>query len=151
MTKEEVLDLLLQVDALKIGFASGPCVEFSIANTRLQSENTRLIPGRNGRLVSSGKYREYKRNLVEFFRMQLSAGSAAIQGPFDVVARFETYKDPQNLLKPLLDALQELGVIENDRLCRRLFFVNFRAKWGAPESVIIRVSKSQEATHVSAH
>lgn len=65
----------------------------------------------------------------------------SIVGPFEVHLTFSSEKrrrnsDIDNRIKPVLDALQRFGVIENDSLAEKV-----TATWGPVEGVFIRAFK----------
>lgn len=60
-------------------------------------------------------------------------GSEQVSGPFSLAVRFETKSgtmrpDLDNAAAAVLDALQDAEMVENDRLCRRLFAEVVKAK-----------------------
>ena len=82
------------------------------------SENRRLAPGR-GRWHLSKEYRAFKLSLVSAF----TPGAERFEGPVSVRLIMQLRnkrRDAQNLIKPVLDALQEAGVYADDRQVRHL-------------------------------
>lgn len=97
---------------------------------RAVSENRRLAPGR-GRFRTSEAYRAFKSSLVAALlpvavRFE---GQVAVRLRVAVSARM----DVQNVIKPVLDALEESGVLENDRQVVALNVLRRARKGGADE------------------
>ena len=78
--------------------------------------NERLIPGRQGRLVNNPKYKAFKISMA----WELSLKLVTFSGPVSVRLTLELNKkmDTDSVIKPCLDALEEAGVVKNDKQVR---------------------------------
>ena len=92
------------------------------AQLKLVSENKRLSPTKQGRFKNSDVYKNYKEELSYVFKPQIPPDWKTIDGIFGVAINFSisNRKDAQNLLKPILDVVQSLGIVKNDKHLRRL-------------------------------
>jgi len=83
------------------------------------SENERLAPGR-GRYYTSDNYRAFKDSMV----WTLKAHQEHYSGPVHVrmYLVLNPRMDAQNVVKPCMDALEQAGVIDNDRQVRSFSF-----------------------------
>lgn len=104
----------------------------------LVSENDRLIPAR-GRFVLSSKYRKFKEYLINKWKNELPPDWKAIKGKFYVNFMVSTYKDPTNIVKPILDVMQKIGVFTNDRNLIGQLLLNTRPIKKENESIYITV------------
>jgi len=95
------------------------------------SENDRLLPGR-GRWQANPAYKAFKEGVAWMLRIEMN-DMPVIIGPVCVRLFLELNPkmDAQNVLKPVLDALQLAGVIKNDRQIRTFSF--YREDRGARE------------------
>jgi Holliday junction resolvase RusA-like endonuclease len=110
-----------------------------ISGMRVPSDNDRLAPimmGDRARAVVSTKYKKGKEELIVRFR-QAREGRETMRGSVAVVATIYTSRDVQNLLKVLLDAAEEAGVIENDRDVEYILLRKHKIKRTEPEHIII--------------
>jgi Holliday junction resolvase RusA-like endonuclease len=104
---------------------------------KMVGENRRLIPAR-GRLINSNEYRACKADLIKTF-MEQYGSKEPLKKP-DVLIFYEVNSrcDHHNFQKPILDALQKAGVIQNDK---NVGWVNNappeRHKMGEPDKLII--------------
>lgn len=95
------------------------------------------------RAYISKQYAAWKKEAGAWFMKQRAEKTIGtpIKGAFEVHIAFPTAKrrknaDLDNRIKPVLDALQEFKLIENDSKCEALM-----ATWAPVESVFIRVFK----------
>ena len=82
------------------------------------SENDRLLPGR-GRWRANPAYKAFKDSVAWVLRIE-QEDMPSIEEPVSVRLFLELNPkiDAQNVLKPVLDALQLAGVIKNDKQVR---------------------------------
>lgn len=97
----------------------------------------------NGRTYLNPKYMAWQNEANGMFLQQKSAKTIGtpIVGPFEVHLTFSKDKrrkgsDLDNRVKPVLDQMQKLGLIENDSLAEKV-----TATWGPCEGVFIRAFK----------
>lgn len=98
---------------------------------RAISENRRTIPGKQGRRVSNPEYRAFKDSLAWACRTAIMVEQEFFDGPVCVrlLLVLNPRMDAQNVVKPVLDALELAGVITNDRQVRQFgFYREDRAK-----------------------
>jgi Holliday junction resolvase RusA-like endonuclease len=62
-----------------------------------------------------------------------------IRGPYRVNIYIDTYKDIDNSIKAVIDALAESGVIDNDRNVHQLFVSKGVIGRGKPENIMVAV------------
>ena len=114
---------------------------FTLNDIKMISENKRHSMAKiKGvmRIISTAEYRDYKAYLIDYFRVKKT--EPTITGKFRANLIVRTYKDLTNLDKPILDALEKAGVIENDRYLsgfdkhEKVFI-----KKGQPDSFTIKV------------
>lgn len=110
-------------------------IEIKIKNTRVPSVNERTIPValKTGRVIQvpSPAYRKWHEVMSVLFRDQMRKGEQVpVSGPSAVRIEIATAKDIDNIIKPILDCLQECGAIENDREVIRLSVLKYKAKRG---------------------
>jgi len=85
-----------------------------IIDIPLVSSNSRLIPNKTGsRLVPNTKYKRSKEAL--FFRFNQLREFETYKNECVIMIVIETYKDADNVGKIIIDALQDAGIIENDK------------------------------------
>ena len=106
------------------------------------SENRRLAPGR-GRWHTSPEYRAFKESLV----LAVMPHVEVFTGPVYVrlVLQLRARLDMQNILKPVLDALELAGVLQNDRQVRHLVMRRETMPKGGADWIAITVLKEDEA------
>lgn len=104
---------------------------------KLVSDNDRLIRTKHGRMCLGQNYRAYKETLVNVFKIQ--AAGASLSGDFEFELTAATHKDISNLIKAILDSLQQAGVIENDRNAMRIVLNKIRIKRNVPEMATIKI------------
>lgn len=85
---------------------------------RAISENQRLAPGQ-GRFRVNEEYRAFKESVALAIR---GHGEASFEGSVSVrlLVELNPRMDAQNIIKPVLDALQLAGVLKDDRQVRQL-------------------------------
>ena len=81
-----------------------------IENVRLPRVNERY--NRNFSLTAA--YRQGKRDLVDHISLT-TKGKGKLQPPYRVDIEVGTHLDADSFIKPLFDAMQEAGVIDNDK------------------------------------
>lgn len=93
--------------------------------------------GKNNAVYKSDAYEKWKKEALWEAKIQVK--NKCIKGPFKITALFvrpdKRHRDLDNLLKALLDCLQQVGAIENDKNC-----VWIEAKYvesGDPCSIIL--------------
>lgn len=78
------------------------------------------IKGKNGRMTTKGviykkpEYRRFVRSLAIAFKQQLTPVTGYVQ--IDIVMWLAQSKDTDGPFKPIFDALQMAGIIQNDNL-----------------------------------
>lgn len=96
-----------------------------------------------GRTYLNPKYKAWQAEANGMYQEQKAAKTIGtpIQGPFEVHLTFSDKKrrkgsDLDNRVKPVLDQMQKLGVIENDSLAEKV-----TATWGPVRGVFVRAFK----------
>lgn len=84
---------------------------------RAISENRRIAPG-NGRFRVNEDYRAFRESLAWMIkpRAEHFAGPVCVR----LILQLNPRMDAQNVIKPVLDALQDAGVLDDDRQVQRL-------------------------------
>ena len=87
------------------------------------SENRRLIPAK-GRWVTNPEYRAFKDSLIWTLKAK---HHEHLKGDIEVKITMwlNPKMDAQNILKPVLDAIEQAGIIDNDRQIRKLEFTRW--------------------------
>lgn len=104
---------------------------------RAISENRRLAPGQ-GRFRINEDYRAFRESVA----WTVKAHAEAFPGPVSVRLFLELNPrmDAQNVIKPVLDALQDAGVLKDDRQVQRLSFYREDRK-GSEDTIGIIVTE----------
>lgn len=125
-----------------MGNTENRIIKLAIGNIKLISENRRLRPG-NGRLTTTQAYKNYKQELGFVFRPQIPLKWKTIDGKFGVKMEFRTYdrKDAQNLIKPILDVIESLGIVKNDKSLSRLLVLKQTIPNRDMESAIVTIQE----------
>ena len=86
---------------------------------RAVSENDRLLPGK-GRFRLNPAYKAFKESVAWFCKLE----NEQFKGPVSVRLWMELNPriDAQNVIKPVLDALEVAGTIKNDKQVRSFSF-----------------------------
>jgi Holliday junction resolvase RusA-like endonuclease len=79
-----------------------------IKNIEIITANKRLIPA-HGRFISNPKYTAFKKHLFAMTR------NIKLKPCYRISIYVECFCDIDNVIKPVLDALQMRGVIEDDK------------------------------------
>ena len=95
-----------------------------------------------GRFFVDGQYKAFKKLLVDNL-----TGSAAAEPPYYVAVFWHTYHDIDNSIKVILDALQESGIIQNDRDILQLSITKIPIKRGRPNRLKITVGQLVNINH----
>ena len=105
---------------------------------RAVSENQRLSPGK-GRLIPNKGYKSFKESVAWVLKSHVEH----FKGPVSVRLFMELNPrmDAQNVIKPVLDALELAGVIDNDKQVRTFSF--YREDRGAKEEDRIGIIVSE--------
>lgn len=82
------------------------------------SSNKRLIPSR-GRFISGTKYRNFKTDMAMTWQLQSKHRNVG-EFDIDIYCRVNNRLDHHNLLKPILDSLQDAVIIQNDKLAGKV-------------------------------
>lgn len=106
-----------------------------VENIPIVSVNRKYIKGRNGRLILSREYREFKNNVAKLCR------KCAIEKPYIVNISYSGRNDIDNSIKPILDALEFAGVLCNDKYVHELRVRKIPAKH---TRLIVEVETMQE-------
>jgi len=108
-------------------------------NGKAVSENDRLLPGK-GRFRVNPKYQAFKESVAwvckdhaEHFDGPVSVRLSMILNP---------RMDAQNIIKPILDALELAGVINNDKQVRKLSFTREDRAPKEKDNIMIIVQKA---------
>ncbi len=64
---------------------------------------------RSGKLFSTQKYKDFKKLLT------MSARKGSIEAPYHIDIQFTGNADIDSHIKPILDSLQDAGIIDNDK------------------------------------
>lgn len=86
---------------------------------RAVSENDRLLPGK-GRLIPNKDYKAFKESVAWTCKAHYEhfEGSVSVRLFMELNPRM----DAQNVIKPVLDALEIAGIIKNDKQVRTFSF-----------------------------
>lgn len=76
------------------------------------------------------EYREFKEALI-IYALATRAGRK-IEPPYKIIIKVECYADYDNILKPIHDALENVGWIDNDKNILDSHVVKVPTKRGAP-------------------
>lgn len=106
---------------------------------KLVSDNRRIMRSRHGMVINTKQYRNFKHDLKYIIRSRMGSGFETVNEPFGVRIKVWTSKDAQNLIKPVMDALEIAGSIKNDGLLRELYLVKQKIKRGLPEQIVIEL------------
>lgn len=121
------------------------------------SVNDRLRRGRWGGMYLSPRYRAFKRDLWVLLVAEIArSGFQQIRRPDRAVvyltARLPARMDTDNVWKPILDAIEIAGVVENDRQCFPVVKDRTDCGRGEPPRLILTVLQAAyEAGPPSAH
>ena len=108
---------------------------------RAVSENKRLAPGR-GRFRANPDYQAFKESIAWTVRPH----AEQMRGPVSVrlLLTLNPRMDAQNVIKPVLDALQLAGVIRDDRQVKALSFYRVNPPPKKEDSICIMVTEVPE-------
>lgn len=108
---------------------------------RAVSENRRLAKGQ-GRWIPNKNYQAFKESLA--WTCKKEADGQSFQGPVSVrlLLTLNPRIDGQNVVKPVLDALQLAGVIRNDRQVRQFGFYRIDRERGEEDRIDIFVREA---------
>jgi Holliday junction resolvase RusA-like endonuclease len=105
------------------------------------SDNRRIIPGKQGRFVSNPAYRAFKESVAweckahgEYFDCPVSVRLTIAISP---------RMDAQDVIKPVLDALELAGVIRNDRQVKHFQFHREPKQRGEQDRITIYVTEAK--------
>ncbi len=104
---------------------------------QLPNENRRLIKGYQGRLVANKEYQERQETLAILFKSSFRDLSEHQAEKPIVIMEVHTYKDLDNVIKPVVDVLENLNIIPNDRNNSRIDASKVPIKKGQRESIFI--------------
>ncbi len=105
--------------------------------------NRRLIPTKHGRWASSNEYKKFKENLIAHFKLHFEQ----IPGDVCVHLRFWIHprSDSDNFIKPVFDALEGAGIVENDNLIKFYTVRVTRRKQKDPDKILVIVLRHDES------
>jgi Holliday junction resolvase RusA-like endonuclease len=105
-----------------------------IENCKFASLNNKYqIDRRTGGLFLSKEYRIFKDLLLK------NCWPIKIDPPYRVIIEAECYHDADNFTKPVIDALEEKGVIDNDRNVLNIQIVKTPIKKNLAGKIIVYV------------
>lgn len=93
-------------------------------------------------MVSDPKYKRSREELAWRFKEQFTRDEP-MAGKLHVTIIIETYKDSDNF-KIIMDALQDSGVLKNDRDVDYYTVVKTPVKRGSPEKIIVQIHSEAE-------
>ena len=105
-------------------------VVIDLEGIKLASINNKYI---SRKYILSKPYREFKKLIID------NCTKVQIKPPYFVTMEFETYKDLDAPIKPCLDALEDAGVIDNDRNVLGLHVIKTPTKRGKKENIKISI------------
>ena len=118
---------------------TGEMVRINISEINIISDNERLIPGKQGRMVLNPKYRKCKEDLTNLIRSKIPEGwGGPIEESIPIVLVLRTNKDVTNLVKIIADCMEGAGLIKNDRIIEDIHIMK-RPKIGPYDSVDIHL------------
>ena len=104
----------------------------------LCSVNKKYLKAKSGRLILSPEYRAFKETVAAYCRQ------VEFKPPYRVEIEFIGREDIDNIIKPILDALQLSGVIKNDRNIAQLEIVKHDKKKMDDNRLIVKVGTIAE-------
>ena len=103
-----------------------------LENIKIPSINRKYILSR-GRLILSDEYRIWKNYLSK------SCTRKKLKGPYRIEIYIDTNKDIDNCVKLIIDAVEDAGIIDDDKNITQLFISKQHIKKGRPEKLIVLV------------
>lgn len=120
-------------------------VAINLEDIKLVSSNERLAYNpRVKAAYSTEKYKKFKNLLLSEAHINyIKFGKPIIEKPYSIKIEFSGYQDIDNPIKPICDALEDAGWIENDRYIENLVIIKRPLKRGQNGNikVLIGVSK----------
>lgn len=116
-------------------------MKFILENLKIVSDNKRSMPIRMGRfirIVSTKEYRECKADLTDRLLTQWDGNQFQ---DCEITVRVKTYKDILNIGKVLFDALEDVGIIKNDRYVLKAVFIKEPIKRNQDDYVEIEIKE----------
>lgn len=113
---------------------------------KLIGVNQRSALGRKGRIVRSAPYARFIRSLV----MAIATNCAPrnpLPPPVHASITFSSRHDVDGLLKPILDACEEAGLLANDRDVVKVSSERVERPRGATTFVTVRLWSAEAAQH----
>ena len=84
--------------------------------TKLPTINSKLsINKKTGKFFASQEYKNFK-NIIYMFLKRIK-----VKKPYALYIEIETHIDIDNPIKPVLDAIEQSGIIDNDKYVERLY------------------------------
>ena len=112
-----------------------------IENIKIASINNKYgVNRRTGNLFITPEYRDFKALMIA------SARKYKIDPPYIVQIEIGTYIDIDNCIKPILDALESRGIIDNDKNVLRLDVEKESLKKNQPGTSSLFKEKSRKRT-----
>ena len=105
-------------------------------------ENIR-IPSINRKFIKTGVLAPEYRACKEMLRRNCFRNTK-IKGPYKVEIYIDTYKDIDNGIKMIIDAVAAAGVIDNDKNINKLIISRKPIKKGQMENLIVTVESLSE-------
>lgn len=108
-------------------------VVLNVEGLRIPSINHKFIKRKDGRFILCPAYRQFKNDLT------ICCRQVKIAPPYAVSIRIRTATDVDAPIKPILDALQAKGVIDDDKHILSLRVIKTpiqRGKGGAVEVIV---------------
>ena len=124
-------------------------VHFEIKDFKIESTNQMWRPVRHKKtgkvgIVPDHRYKKTKNDLIILFQEQLPDNHKPFSKMITVWISIHTYKDLDNCMKLIIDALQAANVFTNDKFITGIHARKTFAKMGQPESIKIQVEGCPE-------
>lgn len=116
-------------------------IKLEAKNIRLPSANRRLIPGLK-RWTLNPAYRKDLQALAYILLASSHDDGKPSGPPYYIFIDVETHKDTDNVIKGVLDLLEHIQLINNDKNVTRLEIHKTPRKRGEPEEIHIEIQKA---------
>ena len=120
-------------------------IELIADEVKLVSTNRRLAPGKGGRWFTTKDYKQCKTDLTTIFKDQYifvnEIEKEEIKESEDLIMKIDlvTYKDIDNPIKLIIDIINDIGIIKDDKYITKLILTKKPIKRGYPESLKIQI------------
>jgi len=115
-------------------------IELKADNFNLVGENKRLIFNKQRtRMIKNPDYTNSQVIMFFCFKNCLCIRDRMLEGDVTIELEVWTYKDIDNIIKPIFDVLEQLKIIKNDRDIVQVYATKHKIKRGQLDKVKIRI------------